>query len=300
MVDRELVAVARAGEAAGVAALLARHRAAMRAAATAIVGPGNDVDDVVQDASIVAVRSISQLRDPDKARPWLLGITRNLAYRARVPNRTVPTDVRLFADAADAADAEIEGHVMRDWIWHALEGLPSHQRDVVVLRYFSTFNSYADIAQVLAIPIGTVRSRLSDARAALLHALALLDARSHPDHGHLERARVAFFQEVVAQYNRGDDLEVLRTALRPDARLTSAVDDDVIGGQDIIASLDSDLVAGVGLQLLRVSASSDMTVVEAAFRNPHDDPDHCPPLTTQVFRHRGEAISAIHLLYSDE
>lgn len=300
VLDRELVEVALAGDAAAVAVLLGRHRAAMRAVATAILGPGSDVDDVVQDASIAALRSISQLRDPDKARSWLLGITRNLAYRARLRNRTVSTDVAQFADAADPADAEIDAHVMRDWIWDALEALPAHQREVVVLRYFSTVNSYADVAQVLGIPIGTVRSRLSGARAELLRSLELLEAGTHADHGCLERSRVEFFQEVVEQYNRGDDLDVLRAALSPDTRLTSAADDDVIRGHDIITSLDSDLAAGVGLQLLRVSASSDMTVVEAAFRNPRDDPDHCPPLTTQVFRHRGETISAIHLLYSAE
>ena len=83
------------------------------------------------------------------------------------------------------------------------------------------------------------------------------------------------------------------------ARLTVAASDELIEGRAAITrSLAEDLEAGIRLRLLRVVAGAGLTVVEGAFRNPSDAPDHCPPFTTQVYRHRGEEIVSLHLAYS--
>ena len=184
-------------------------------------------------------------------------------------------------------------------MWQALDELTEAQRHVVVLRYFTTANSYDTIAAALEVPVGTVRSRLHDARNALRCSLAALEGSADADHARLERERQARHVGIVEEYNRGDDLALLRTALTPDARLTATGAGEVArGAEQIVRSLEEDVEAGVQLQLLRVVAGADLTVVEAAFRNPADDPQHCPPLTAQVFRNRGDDIEAIHLHYS--
>ena len=75
-------------------------------------------------------------------------------------------------------------------------------------------------------------------------------------------------------------------------------DEVFVGRAAITRSLADDLETGVRLSLLRVVAGAGLTVVEGAFHNPADAPDHCPPLTTQVYRHRGEEIVSLHLAYS--
>ena len=69
--DAELVRAAQTGEVTALALLLEHHRAGMRAVALSILGPGPDADDAVQDAVLVALRRIGDVRDPDAVRAWL-------------------------------------------------------------------------------------------------------------------------------------------------------------------------------------------------------------------------------------
>jgi RNA polymerase sigma-70 factor (ECF subfamily) len=64
----------------------------------------------------------------------------------------------------------LEHHVMREWVWHALSSLTADEQLSVMLRHFTRCTSYAAIVRVTAVPVGTVRSRLSRASARLAHA----------------------------------------------------------------------------------------------------------------------------------
>lgn len=296
--DGELVLAAREGDAQSLAVLLMRHRAAMHAVAAAVLGGGPEVEDVVQDASLVAITDVGRIRDPSLARAWLTGTTRNLA-RARLRRREpLPADL---ADIPSADDLEhrIEEAGLRDWVWEAIGGLSEPLHDVVVLRYFSTAASYDAIAAALGIPTGTVRSRLHDARAALLSGLRELELAAADDHSRVTQAREMLFAAIVEEYNSGDEPALLASALADGARLTVGGSDEVFVGQAAITrGLAEDLETGVRLSLIRVVAGTGLTVVEGAFRNPAAAPAHCPPFTTQVYRHRGDQIVSLHLAYS--
>jgi hypothetical protein len=81
--DTELVHAARGGDPASLAALLTRHHAAMRAVAVSLLGWSADAEDAVQDAMLVALQRIGELRDPASVGPWLKAITRNNALMRR-------------------------------------------------------------------------------------------------------------------------------------------------------------------------------------------------------------------------
>ena len=70
-----------------------------------------------------------------------------------------------------AAEEELERHALADWLWSAIDALPERQRLTVILRYFGPSRSYEEIAQIAAVPIGTVRSRLNAARCTLADRL---------------------------------------------------------------------------------------------------------------------------------
>jgi RNA polymerase sigma factor (sigma-70 family) len=296
--DGDLVLAARGGDAQSLAMLLARYRAAMHAVAASVVGAGPEVEDVVQDASLVAITDLGRIRDPSLVRAWLTGTTRNLA-RARLRRRDpLPADLAEIPAVGDPG-RRIEEAALRDWVWEAIGGLSEPLRDVVVLRYFSTAANYDAIAAALGIPVGTVRSRLHDARAALASRLRELELSAVHDHARVTRARESLFAAIVEEYNSGEDLDLLSSMLAEGARLTVASSDELIEGRPaIIRSLAEDLDAGIRLRLLRVVAGAGLTVVEGAFQNPSDAPDHCPPFTTQVFRHRGDEVVSLHLAYS--
>ena len=130
-----------------------------------------DAEDVVQEASVRALRFFSSLRGED-ARAWLLTIVRNTWY-GRFPRRERPDHTTSFDEKSDDRPDEgldPEALLMQqravDEVRVAIEQLPVDFREVVVLRELEGL-SYKEIAAVIGIPMGTVMSRLARARERL-------------------------------------------------------------------------------------------------------------------------------------
>ena len=140
-------------------------------------------EDAVQEASIRAFRYIDSLRGDD-ARPWLLGIVRNTCFtmleRQRNGPELVEFDEAEFAASAYVADpnsvdpaVHVQQQRTRVQIDAAIRALSPPVREVIVLREFENLE-YAQIALIVAVPIGTVMSRLSRARERLRASLSQL------------------------------------------------------------------------------------------------------------------------------
>ena len=138
-------------------------------------------EDIVQESCLRAFRYFGSLRGDD-ARPWLLGIVRNNCFSWLERRRTLPEQVELddalahnspeFADAAEATPPQLlERERIRRSVDAAIMDLAPPFREVIVLREIEGL-SYAEIAQIMQVPIGTVMSRLSRARADLKSRLA--------------------------------------------------------------------------------------------------------------------------------
>ena len=137
-------------------------------------------EDAVQEASMRAFRYFDSLRGED-ARPWLLGIVRNTCFtqleRQRNGPELVEFDDEQFEAALGAAErgsadpaARLQRQQARAQVDAALRALSPALREVIVLREFDDLE-YAQIAKIVAVPIGTVMSRLSRAREKLRGAL---------------------------------------------------------------------------------------------------------------------------------
>ena len=126
-------------------------------------------EDLVSAVFLEAWRRRSDLRAGSDPRPWLYGIATNLVrgqWRAR--RRHTAALARMAASRPDGppADELLERqHEMRD-VLAAIAALPRREQDVLALCVWSGL-SYEDAARALAVPVGTVRSRLSRARARL-------------------------------------------------------------------------------------------------------------------------------------
>lgn len=128
-------------------------------------------DDLASQTFVVAFARRASFRpDATDARPWLLGIaTKLLANDRRAEQRLLETYGRLSGDARGAVLPAPESD--RD-VADALAKLDPAQRDVLLLHAWGEL-SYEEIADALEIPLGTVRSRLSRARASLRTELQL-------------------------------------------------------------------------------------------------------------------------------
>jgi RNA polymerase sigma-70 factor, ECF subfamily len=140
-----------------------------------------DAEDVVQDASVRALRFFPSLRGED-ARAWLLTIVRNTWY-GRFPRREGSNHTTGFDEQSDdRVDQGLDPEALLiqqravDEVRRAIEQLPLDFREVIVLRELEGL-SYKEIAAVIGIPIGTVMSRLARARERLLPLLG--SAASH-------------------------------------------------------------------------------------------------------------------------
>lgn len=145
----------------------------LRRYANALVRNQAEADDLVQDCLERAVARWRQRRADGDTRSWLYAILHNLAvsrWRAlRRRGTTTPIDTvdPAFLSIAPSQDHEIA----RSDVVRALDRLPEEYRTVILLVAVEEF-SYAEAARVLAIPPGTVMSRLSRGRARLAAALA--------------------------------------------------------------------------------------------------------------------------------
>jgi RNA polymerase sigma factor (sigma-70 family) len=119
----------------------------------------------------------------ESALPWLYGLATNLALkRWRGERRRLRALARLERTAA-AGDAEVDGvtdrlvaRAARGALLQALARLPAGERDALLLVAWEDL-SYEEVAAALAIPVGTVRSRLNRARRRLRELLPELDER---------------------------------------------------------------------------------------------------------------------------
>jgi RNA polymerase sigma-70 factor (ECF subfamily) len=203
LADTELARGAQSGDQVSLGVLLDRHQAGMRAVALNVLGHGTDADDAVQDAMLVAMSKIGELRDAAAVGPWLRMITRNCCLMRLRARREVSFPADLPLVSGDLTPEEvIERHALRDWVWHAIEELSQPLRLTVMLRYFSDISSYEQIA-ACDIPVGTVRSRLNQARAKLAAALQATADRAHTDSGKLVAERQAEGIELLAAAERG-------------------------------------------------------------------------------------------------
>jgi len=262
----------------------------------------DEAEDVVHDAFLVALGHIGELRDPSAAGAWLRAIVRTQALmRLRSRRERPEADLDALAGASDGAAPEeaIEALALRGWVWSALERLSEPLRVVALLRFFGTQSSYESIAAILDVPVGTVRSRLSQAKLRLVDALLLEAARAHPDVAARDQAAARYYGHCVHAVNAGD-LSGYSERWEPDVAGHTA--GSAIRGRARLAGMIADNTprAGVRVLLDRVIASDEITILEARLLNPADAPAHCPAATTQVHFHPGGRTRSILFAYPDE
>jgi RNA polymerase sigma-70 factor (ECF subfamily) len=150
-----------------------------------LVRDHHDAEDVVQEAFLRALKHFGGFRGSGEreSRAWLLTIVRNTAYswrqRHRADAQAVEFDETAHSEsiAAEGPDAALDRSAAAETLSEALDALPPELREVIVLRELQDL-SYREISEVAGIPVGTVMSRLSRARARLQTALP----GSHREH----------------------------------------------------------------------------------------------------------------------
>jgi RNA polymerase sigma-70 factor (ECF subfamily) len=171
--DSELVRAAQRGESPAFAEIVRRYQRFVYRIGYGLTRNASDADDLAQETFVRAWQALDRFRADEPLAPWLARIATNLAYslfrrRKRRPETALEPLVeagRQWGVDDDPADrtAESEQRARLDAAFAELS--PEHQA-VLVLRVVND-QTYEDIAKTLNVPVGTVMSRLSRARAEL-------------------------------------------------------------------------------------------------------------------------------------
>ncbi len=145
-------------------AIVARHGPAVLAACRAILRDSNDVDDAFQAVFLVLVRRAGTLRDRESLGPWLYGVSRRVALRARA--EAARRDRRRGDGPEPGSGPAALDFDLRPAIHDEVGRLPATYRAAVVLCYLEGL-THEEAARQLGWPVGTVRGRLSRARDLL-------------------------------------------------------------------------------------------------------------------------------------
>lgn len=183
--DAELVAAAQRGDRGAMDTLLRRHYPRIHAVCARIAGSTRDADDAAQEAMIRIVRAIDRFDGRSAFGTWAYRIATNAALdelrrRKRRPMLHViddDDDDRPREPVDDLAHRRVDGVADRLSIEQALATVPEDFRVPVVLRDVGDLD-YAEIAEQLGVPIGTVKSRIARGRRMVLDRLGNRDDHS--------------------------------------------------------------------------------------------------------------------------
>ena len=164
--DADLVREALAGVGAAYDELYMRHRDGVARAAYLVLGDAQLAQDAAQEAFLVGWRDLRRLREARLYRAWVTGIALNLSRRRGVRRRMAERSLEGRPEPVAPSGGAETALMVRD----AVAALPARMRDAAILRFYGEY-SEPEIAAALAIPIGTVKSRLNRARARLAEAL---------------------------------------------------------------------------------------------------------------------------------
>jgi RNA polymerase sigma-70 factor (ECF subfamily) len=174
--DEALMLLVARGEQQAVATLYDRHAGLALALAYRVVGDRGVAEEIVQESFVALWRNVGSYRpDLGSVKTWLLTIARNRAIsRVRRPKGVQPDepiDDLQLADRAPDPLEQAEATVRREAVQRALVDLPSDQRTVLELGFFSGL-THQEIATRLGLPLGTVKGRMRLAMDKLRISLA--------------------------------------------------------------------------------------------------------------------------------
>lgn len=176
--DEQVLAAHLQGDPAAFAELVHRYQRELFTFLSRFLGDATAADDVFQE-TFIQVHQSSNSFDPSKRfRPWLFTIAANKArdfLRSKARRHTVPiqanidqtnNDGRQFVDLMESAeigpDVRMEQLETAQRVQAAIQLLPENLREILLLAYFHQF-AYRQIAEILDLPLGTVKSRLHTA-----------------------------------------------------------------------------------------------------------------------------------------
>lgn len=289
------------GDASALGSLFEWFRPRLYAHALRICGNSPVSQDAVQDTFISAFTHLSSLRDARLFYPWLKKILVNNCYLLLRRERYTAFSERYTSNDTmiqNSIDERFENISNAHRMHEALRFLSDELRSCIMLRYFSSIKSYEEIAKVLDIPVGTVRSRLAAARQKLTQQFM---GSEDADDDALKEAKQwsRFYSDSWNKvYDdpgaRNDFFNHLIPALT--IRFTSGKYGK--GRKILEEEIHNDLVFGSRFRANEITSSGNITIMEGPNLNHPDYPDRCAPSTSLILFRKNDKVEITQIFDS--
>lgn len=289
------------GDSQSMAFLFQLYRPLLYAHALQMVG-NPMAHDVVQDTFISAFTHISSLRNGAVFYPWLKKILLNNCYLTLRKEKSVQ-NYRLAipkdAYVEESIEQSIDKTANTQQIYSALSGLSAELRSCVLIRYFSNFRSYEEIALILGIPIGTVRSRLAAAREKLYTTYSHYNDKQNKAFMEAKQWSEYYLQLWEKFYDNPDARNEFITQLNPALHVRYTSGNSGTGREILEKEFNNDLLYGSRFQVKDVNSCGNISVMEGINTNSPEYPERCAPSSVIVlFRKNDNMIDACNIFDS--
>lgn len=176
--DAELVSASRAGNQDAFAILVQRHQRRVFNLVYRMLQNYDEANEVTQDAFLAAWQGLSSFRGDARFSTWLHRIAYNCALKQiEQRKKDAALQVAIQEEAVDSDErigAELEAHDRQAVVREHISTLPAKYRIVLVLRHLQEM-TYEEMAEILTMPIGTIKTHLFRARNLLKERLETFD-----------------------------------------------------------------------------------------------------------------------------
>lgn len=255
--------------------------------------------DTVQDVFLIAFLKLKQLKDAAAFEGWIKKILIHKCYRhVRQKSLCSLDKLPLATDYwwEDELNRKMDSLSNQSRLYKAMAMLPEALRSTVLLRYFTDFQSYEAIASILAIPIGTVRSRLNQAKSKLL---AYWQQCQDASLKFFEESKAwnDFYYTTLSGMHRQDDCKNrFIHHLQKDVQILLLGKPNV-GNSIVEGIIVEDREYGSWLKPVQVVSSGNISIIEIRHFNSPEFPDHCPYSSVQVLYRNKDKVTRMHLHY---
>ena len=300
--EQQFLKAARAGDNAAWKVLYRQHYPWMYATALRICGNNATTKDAVQEAFVTAYLKLQQLKDAEAFAGWLKTILIRICQRERQRQSCKNCNEFSAFESTHFYDDEINRKM--DWysrqskIYNSLSGLSHTLQSVLLLRYFSNWSSYEEIAAILSIPVGTVRSRLNQVKQKLADSWA--QSNDYDDAAFKQASEWnGLYNEYFGNvYSSLPLREKLIEHFDKHVQVIFTSGKSAIGSKIIRQSIEDDILYGNSFAGLEVITSGSISIVECSNINPKEYPDRCPDRTAFVLQRTGKMVTHFTLHHS--
>jgi RNA polymerase sigma-70 factor (ECF subfamily) len=254
------------------------------AVALRMLGQGDDAKDAVQETFIKGYTHLNRLRDTKALAGWLKSIIYNYCLMELRYRKKKVIELNKYAKEKEVLDDtayDIEKAPKE--IKSTLAGLSETLQLTAMLRFFGKNSSYHEIASILSIPVGTVRSRLAESRTKLA---SLISQQSLFAKNNKAKEMEDFYQSYFPhQYNDPAARNALLNQFDKQVFISFTSGKTVIGSHHVKKQIEFDLEYGARTTLAEVHSSGNISILETSNINPPDNPNLCPLSSTFIFIH---------------